>query len=124
MISQMVLSPEGLPADIAGIGPLIRVRPFMDQQIITFGELPIAIFADELFLGLDFAGHQFGLKGRPSRPSHIMELQFGVIKGRVLQILIHNDRTVVVRDVGVGVEVGGSFGRVAVPRIAVSRWRR
>ena len=50
MVSKMVLPSEGLPADVAGVGPLICVRPLVDQQVITLGELPVAELADELLL--------------------------------------------------------------------------
>lgn len=50
MVSKVILSPECLAADVTGIRPLVGVRTFMDQQIVAFGKLAIAEFADELLL--------------------------------------------------------------------------
>jgi len=50
MISQMILSAEGLPTYVARVRPLIGVRPLVDQQIVAFRELPMAELADELLL--------------------------------------------------------------------------
>lgn len=49
VIPQVILSPERLAADITGIGPLVRVCPLVDEQIVRLGELSIAKLADELF---------------------------------------------------------------------------
>lgn len=51
VVSQVILPAEGLPADVAGIRPLVRVGPFVYQKIITFRELSVAKFTNELFLG-------------------------------------------------------------------------
>lgn len=51
VIPQVILSPERLAADITGIGPLVRVCPLVDEQIVRLGELSIAELADELFFG-------------------------------------------------------------------------
>lgn len=48
----MVLPPEGLVADIAGVGPLVRVRALVDQQVVGLGEMPAAELAHKLLLGL------------------------------------------------------------------------
>jgi len=50
MISQMILPPKSFPANVTGIGPLIRVRSLMDKQIVTFGEMAMTVFANELLL--------------------------------------------------------------------------
>ena len=47
----MVLSPEGLAADITRVGSLVRVGPLVDQQVVRLGELPAAELADKLLLG-------------------------------------------------------------------------
>ena len=47
----MVLSAERFATDITGIGPLICVSPLVDEEIVTLGEVSVAIFADELLLG-------------------------------------------------------------------------
>ena len=51
VITKMILSSEGLAADVARIGSFIRVRPFVYQQIIRFGKLAVTELADELLLG-------------------------------------------------------------------------
>lgn len=50
MVSEVVLPTESLPADITWVGPLISVSPFMDQQVVRFGELAVAVFANKLLL--------------------------------------------------------------------------
>lgn len=50
MISQMILATEGFAANVTAVRTLVSVRSFMDQKIVGFGELAIAILADELFL--------------------------------------------------------------------------
>lgn len=39
-------------ADVAGVGPLVRVRALVDQQVVGLGEVSAAKLADELLLGL------------------------------------------------------------------------
>jgi hypothetical protein len=56
VVSEMVLSSEGFPADVARVRPFIRVSPLVDQQIVAFGELSVAVLADELFLWFKLAG--------------------------------------------------------------------
>lgn len=51
VIPQMVLSPEGLSADVARVGALVGVSPLVDEQVVGLGELPVAVLADELLLG-------------------------------------------------------------------------
>lgn len=50
MISEMVLPPEGLSANVTGVWPFVGVGPLVDQEVVTFGELAVAILANELFL--------------------------------------------------------------------------
>lgn len=58
VISEVVLASEGLPADVAGEGPLVRVRPLVDQEVVALGEVSRAVLADELLLGsCSPAGH-------------------------------------------------------------------
>lgn len=52
MVPEVVLSSEGLVADITGVWPLIRVRPLMDQKVVGFGKMAATELADKLFLGL------------------------------------------------------------------------
>lgn len=49
MVSQVILPPERLPTYVTGVGPLVRMRPFVYQQIVTFRELSITKFTYELF---------------------------------------------------------------------------
>ena len=46
----MVLSAKGFPADVARVRSLVRVRPLVDQQVVTLGELPVAELANETLL--------------------------------------------------------------------------
>lgn len=50
MISEMILSSEGLSTNVTGIGPFIGMCPFMDEQVVGLRKLTVAIFANELFL--------------------------------------------------------------------------
>jgi hypothetical protein len=47
----MILSAEGLSANVARVGPLVGVGPLVDEQIVGLGELAVAELADELLLG-------------------------------------------------------------------------
>ena len=51
VIAEMILTAEGFAANVARVGPLVRVRPLVDEQIVGFGELAVAELADELLLG-------------------------------------------------------------------------
>ena len=44
----MILSSERLAADVTRVGPLIRVRPLVNQQVVALAELPVTELADEL----------------------------------------------------------------------------
>ena len=50
VVPQMVLPPKRLATDITGKRPLISVRPLMDQEVVGFGELSLAVLADVLLL--------------------------------------------------------------------------
>lgn len=50
MISQMILATESFAANVTAVGTLIGVSSLVNQKIVGFGELTIAILADELFL--------------------------------------------------------------------------
>ena len=56
VVSQMVLSPESLAADITGEGPLISVGPLMDHDIVRLGELSVTKLANEPLLGTRASG--------------------------------------------------------------------
>jgi hypothetical protein len=47
----MILTTEGLAANVARVWPFVGVSPLVDEQIVGFGELAIAELADELLLG-------------------------------------------------------------------------
>ena len=49
VIPQVILAPEGFPADIARVGPLIGVRSLVNEKIVTFCEMTRTIFTYELF---------------------------------------------------------------------------
>lgn len=51
MVPEVVLSPEGLAADLTWVRPLVRVCPLVDQQVVGLAKVTAAIFADKLFLG-------------------------------------------------------------------------
>ena len=50
VIPQVVLPSEGLATNITVEGPLICVRPLVDQQVVGFSELALAVPADEPLL--------------------------------------------------------------------------
>ena len=47
----MILTTEGLAANVARVRPFVGVGPLVDEQIVGFGELAVAELADELLLG-------------------------------------------------------------------------
>lgn len=52
VLLEVVLPLEALPADLAGEGELGRfVRPFVDHEVVWFGEAALAVLADVLALG-------------------------------------------------------------------------
>ena len=56
VVSQVVLPPEGLAADVAGVGPLVRVGPLVYQQVVGLGELSVTELANKLLLGFRGGG--------------------------------------------------------------------
>ena len=46
VVSQVVLSAEGLPTNITVIRPLVGVRSLVDQQVVRFGELAPTVLAN------------------------------------------------------------------------------
>lgn len=50
VISQVILSSECFATDITIEGSLIGVGPLVDQEVVRFGELPIAVLANETLL--------------------------------------------------------------------------
>ena len=51
VIAKMILSTEGLSANVARVRPLVRVRAFVNEQIVGLCKLAVAELADELLLG-------------------------------------------------------------------------
>lgn len=51
VIPEVILSPEGLAADVAGERAFVGVRPFVDEQVVALREVARAVLADELLLG-------------------------------------------------------------------------
>ena len=45
VVPEVVLPPERLAADVAGVGPLVRVGPLVDQQVVGLGEVALTILA-------------------------------------------------------------------------------
>lgn len=52
MVSEVVLPPESLVADVTGVRPLVRVCPLVDKQVVGLGEVAAAELAHKLLLGL------------------------------------------------------------------------
>ena len=50
VVPQVILPTESFSTDVAGIRSLVCVGSFVDEKVVTFGEFPIAVFADETFL--------------------------------------------------------------------------
>lgn len=50
MVSQVVLPTEGLVADVARVGSLVRMCPLVDEQVVGLGEPSLTELADELLL--------------------------------------------------------------------------
>lgn len=46
----MVLSSESFATNITRVGPFVRVCSFVNKQVVRFGKLSVAIFANKLFL--------------------------------------------------------------------------
>ena len=46
----MVLSPEALAADVAGVGSLVRVGPLVNEQVVRLGEVSATEPTDVLLL--------------------------------------------------------------------------
>lgn len=63
MISQMVLSPKGLSTYITTIRPLISMSSFVNQQIVTFRKMSIAVLANKLFFRPGTGTGHFGSGG-------------------------------------------------------------
>jgi len=73
VVPEVVLSPEGLVADITGIRPLVRVRPLVDQKVVGFGKMAAAELADKFFLGLGRQSAPAGLALRRGQFGNIQE---------------------------------------------------
>lgn len=101
------MSSEGLPADVARVRPFVRVRPLVDQQIVTLGELPVAILAYELLLRPSGSASNFRGYRSPTWTPQISKLVPGVVvDGGVPQPLVHEDVVTGISDAGVHHGVG------------------
>lgn len=77
VIPEVVLSSEGLVADVACIRPLICVRPLVDQKVVGFGKMAAAELADELLFGLGGQSTPTGLALRRRELGHVQETSQG-----------------------------------------------
>jgi hypothetical protein len=50
VVSKMILPSESLSADITRVWPFICVGPLVDEEVVGFGEVTLAVFTDELLL--------------------------------------------------------------------------
>lgn len=73
VVSEMVLSPEGLLADVTCIRPLVCVCTLMDQQVVWFGEMPATKLTHKLLLGLGWQSPSTGLPLGRSQLCHIQK---------------------------------------------------
>lgn len=66
VVSEMVLSPESLVTNIAGVGPLVCVGPLMDEQVVGLGEMSATELANKLLfsLGRKSAPGGFSVRGQ------------------------------------------------------------
>lgn len=80
MVSQVVLPPEGLVADVARVGSLVRVGPLVDQEVVGFGEMSSTELTDKFLFGLggqpaarwlSVRGDFAELRGRPAEPRQL-----------------------------------------------------
>ena len=83
VVSQMVLSPESLAADITGVGPLISVGPLMDHDIVRLGELSVTKLADESLLW----SRGPGLGGMRMIGMHWVTLTMAMMEARVKLVM-------------------------------------
>lgn len=104
----MVLPSERFAADVAGVGPLVGVRPLVDQQIVALGELSVAKFADELLFG----------PGRATRSSQQSTVRVDVHLGRTRR---KEGATAGEREGG-GARRVGQEGRIRVGLVATRRF--
>lgn len=75
VIPEMILTPERLATDITGVGSFVGVCSFVNEQIVRFGEAPLAELADELLLGpaggsVPQQPSPFGIRGYQTVSSH------------------------------------------------------
>lgn len=100
VVSQVVLSPEGLLADVAGVRPLVRVRALVDQQVVGLGEVSSAKLTNKFLFGFGRKSPARGLSVR----GEFVQLggQFGELAG-LRRILLRG------RDREVGEVESGSF---------------
>ena len=79
VVSQVVLSAEGLSTNITVIRPLVRVRSLVDQQVVRFGKLASAGLADVLPFGPSSLARRTGtaVLGRSPWMNNVCRLNHG-----------------------------------------------
>ena len=100
----MVLSPESFATDVTGVGSLVGVGALVYEEVVTLGEVSVAILADELLLG----------SRRPARPAEQARVVGGVERGGGLllgggQHVPHQQRVRQVRQHRLQVKVSPTF---------------
>ena len=48
VVAEMVLSPEGLAADVTAVGPLVSMGSLVNEEVVGFRELPVTELANKL----------------------------------------------------------------------------
>lgn len=79
VVSQVVLSPKGLLADVAGVRPLVRVRSLVDQQVVGLGKVSPAKLTNKFLFGF---GRKSSARGLSVRGEFVqLGGQFGELAG-------------------------------------------
>lgn len=73
MVPEVVLSPEGLVADVTRVGSLICVRSLVDQKVVRLCKMASAKFADKLLFGLGGQPTPIRLALRGGELGHVQE---------------------------------------------------
>ena len=111
----MILPAERLAAYVAGVGPLVRMCPLVDEEVVALGEAPVAELADELLLGPLAGGpprDEGGGRGRLDR-RELAEPQAQLHGGHTLARVV----VVVVLLLLDGGAAGGQQGRAPDPLV-------
>lgn len=82
----MILSAECLPANVTRVGTFICMSAFMYEEVVGFGEVTVAVFADELFLwtGAESSGgFDVGMQAVRSSWIRVLPLKVVLVEGSV-----------------------------------------